>query len=243
MNPNLVSSGRPLFGILWPSMLSIESYTQSLTAHLFPPRSPAARRQHDGELYTLKLDVCKFFYSIDRSVLQRLIERKINDCCLVDLMMVFATTHDPVGIPIGNLLSQIYALIYLNPLDHYIKRKLKIKHYLRYVDDLVLIGLTRPQCQSDLADELHLELSRSTIQKIKRGVNFAGYRTWRSKRYIRKYSLHKFNRKVQAGKTDAVISLLGHAKRTNSLPYMVQTLKQSGMIDRLPEKVQRGIAI
>lgn len=207
-----------------------------------------AMRCYDPDLYTLQLDVRKFFYSIDRDVLRSLVERKIRDLRLVDMMMVYAATDESVGIPIGNLLSQIYALIYLNPLDHYIKRRLKVKHYLRYVDDLVLIGLSRPDCltfrreiASFLDERLHLQLSRSTIQKIRRGVNFVGYRTWQSKRFIRKYSLHKFNRRVKSAHIDAVVSLLGHAKRTNSLPYMLRTVQSinPSLLAQIPKIYER----
>lgn len=193
-----------------------------------------ALRSHDGNLYTLKLDVRKFFYSIDRNILRSLIERKIKDLRLVDMMMLFAVMDEPVGIPIGNLLSQIYALIYLNPVDHFVKRKLRVRHYVRYVDDMVLVGLTRSQCLefreqivAFLKNELHLGLSKSTIAKIKRGVNFVGYRTWRTKRFIRKYSLHKFQRKAKAENIQSVVSLLGHAKVTNSLPYMLGILRNT----------------
>jgi len=194
-----------------------------------------ALRAYSGDLYTLKLDIRRFFYSIDRAILRALIERKIKDARLVDMMMLFAEHDEPLGIPIGNLLSQLYALIYLNPLDHFVKRELKVKHYVRYVDDFILIGLERDQCleyreriKSFLIDRLHLEVSKSTIQKIKRGVNFVGYRTWRSRRFIRKYSLYKFRRMVLKGKKEAVVSLLGHAKNTNSLRYMLRIIREVG---------------
>jgi len=190
-------------------------------------------RYYDGESYTLKLDIKKFFYSINRNVLQALIEKKIKDKRLVNIMMLFAQKDGPLGIPIGNLLSQIYALIYLNPLDHFIKRTLKIKHYVRYVDDFILFGLTRGRCLeirsvivAFIKKELCLQLSKSTIQKIKSGVNFVGYRTWKSKRFIRKYSLYKFKKNVKKGKQESVVSLLGHAKRTNSLPYMLTIITE-----------------
>lgn len=192
----------------------------------------AAMRKYSGELYTLKLDVRKFFYRIDRAILRDLIGRKIKDARLAEMMMRFAEIEEPVGIPIGNLLSQIYALIYLNPLDHFIKRELKIRDYCRYVDDLVLVGLTRDEClaarariEEYLKENLHLELSKSTIQKIRKGVNFCGYRTWRSCRFVRKHSLYKFKRSVKSGWQDSVNSLLGHANNTNSLCHMLNILK------------------
>jgi RNA-directed DNA polymerase len=192
-----------------------------------------AMRKHSGEDYVLKLDIRKFFYSMNRSVLRGLITRKIKDERLVNVMMMFADMETHLGIPIGNLLSQIYALIYLNPLDHFIKRVLKIRDYVRYVDDFMLIGLARAKCLMlrDVIVEflqrlLGLALSKCTIQKIRKGVNFCGYRIWRSLTFIRKHSLYKFRRAVKRGRQESIVSLLGHAKHTNSLFYMLKILKE-----------------
>ena len=59
-------------------------------------------------------------------------------------MMKFWQHDEPIGIPIGNLLSQLFALIFLNPLDHFIKRILKVKSYCRYVDDFVILNNSKP---------------------------------------------------------------------------------------------------
>lgn len=193
----------------------------------------ALRASQPGS-FTIKLDVRKFFYSIDRDILRRQIERKIKDRRFVDLMMVFADHGELVGIPIGNLLSQLYALIYLDPLDRFIKRDLKVRRYCRYVDDFILFDLTRAQCAEYhqrivdfLRDELHLELSRFTIAPSARGVNFVGYRTWASKRFIRKHSLFKFSRAARAGRLNSITSILGHARRTWSLSHLVTSLKDN----------------
>lgn len=207
-----------------------------------------ALRNSDPNRYTLKLDIRKFFYRIDRGILRELVERKIKDRRLVDVMMQFAEIPEPLGIPIGNLLSQTYALVYLNALDHFVKRELKVKMYCRYVDDFVLFNLTREQCLEYkerivvfLKEELHLELSKWTMAKTKRGLNFVGYRTWSRARFIRKYSLFKFRRAVKRGKIDSVISLFGHAKRTHSLGFMHRTLKEVNpeLFNKLPGKVKR----
>ena len=204
-------------------------------------------RYYDNDLYTLKLDIKKFFYSIDYNILKNLIEKKLKDKYLVDIMILFFGKES--GIPIGNLLSQIYSLIYLNPLDHYIKEILKIKHYVRYVDDFILIGITRKQCLEYkkiiiyfLKEELNLELSRSTIQKIKKGINFVGYRTWKNKRFIRKHSLYKFNQSVKKENQESINSLLGHAKYTNSLPYLLKLLKEFNHVNKniqIPKSYRR----
>lgn len=181
--------------------------------------------------YTLKLDARKFFYSIDRTILRSLIEHKIKDREFVDAMMQFADYGSPVGIPIGNLLSQIYALIYLNPVDQFVKRELGVKRYCRYVDDMMLFGLTRDQCveyreriRTFMQNSLKLELSRTTIAPIRRGVNFVGYRTWATKRFVRKHSLYKLRRAVRKNALESTVSILGHAKQTHSLRHLVSAI-------------------
>ena len=209
----------------------------------------AAIKACDREHYTLKLDIRKFFYRIDRAILRTLMERKIKDERFVDLMCQFTDYGDSVGIPIGNLLSQIYALIYLNPLDHYIKRELKIKSYCRYVDDFILFDITATQCvqyqkqiEQFITEELHLEFSRTTAAKVQRGINFVGYRTWASKRFIRKHSLYNFHRAVKRSKLDSVISILGHARKTHSLSPLLKHVKEHNhaLYLQLPKTYRRN---
>jgi hypothetical protein len=193
-----------------------------------------ALRSCQGDSYTLQLDIRKFFASIDRDVLKAQLVRKVKDTRLIRIMMMYAEKDAATGIPIGNLLSQMYALIYLNPLDHFIKRVLKVRRYVRYVDDFILIGLTRPECVGFLdriirfiTGTLHLALSRFGIQKVKRGLNFVGYRTWRSRRFIRKHSLYKFKRSCRNEDQKAVASILGHACRSDSLPRLISILTEA----------------
>lgn len=197
--------------------------------------------------YTLKLDIRKFFYRIDRTVLRGLIERKIKDRRFVDLMMLFADHGEPIGIPIGNLLSQLYALIYLNPLDHFVKRVLGVKRYCRYVDDFVLFGLSRAvliACKAKIVAfiaKLGLELSKSTIARVTRGINFVGYRTWITKRFVRRHSLYTFRKAVKRGEMDSAVSVLGHARRTHSLRHLLRILKEKhhALYCQLPQAYRR----
>lgn len=205
-----------------------------------------ALRQSPAGSYTIKLDIRKFFYRIDRAVLRRQIDRKIKDVRFVDVMMQFADYGEPVGIPIGNLLSQTYALIYLNPLDHFAKRVLKAVRYCRYVDDFIIFGISRAACLNALGRikvfiaGLGLELSKYTIAPVRRGINFVGYRTWASRRFIRKHSLFKFRRAANAGKLDSMISILGHARRTHSLRSLIRFLveKYYDLYCQLPKVYQ-----
>jgi len=206
-----------------------------------------ALRQSPPGSYTIKLDIRKFFYRINRAILRTQIERRIKDARLVDVMMLFADYGEPVGIPIGNLLSQTYALIYLNPLDHFIKREIKAARYCRYVDDFIIFGVSRDQCLEYLArikafiTGLGLELSKYTIAPVRRGINFVGYRTWATRRFIRKHSLFKFRRAANAGKLDSLASILGHARRTHSLRSLITTLWSNNhdLYLRLPQVYRR----
>lgn len=200
--------------------------------HAAADYAQGALRASTPDACLLQLDIRKFFYSIDRSVLAGQIELKIKDRRFVAVMLQFAEYGQPKGIPIGNLLSQLYALIYLNPLDHFIKRELKAVRYCRYVDDFVIFGWPRERCVAALAriiefirSVLGLELSRYSLHKIKRGLNFVGYRTWRSTRFVRKHSLYTFTQSAKKGALESVISVLGHAKHTASLRHLLTTLK------------------
>lgn len=202
-------------------------------------------RKYDGNLYYVKLDIKKFFYRIDRSVLKKLFEKKIKDERFVELMMDFTDMGTPKGIPIGNLLSQIYALIYMNPVDQFIKRELKAKSYVRYVDDMVVVGVSR-ECAVEIKDkveafikeELHMEYSYWMISKIKRGINFVGYRTWKSAKFVRKHSMYKFRKAVKKSQIESIVSLVGHAKGTHTLRYFRKLLIEHEILTQIPKRSQ-----
>ena len=213
-----------------------------LGTHKAANYAQAALQASQRDSFTLKLDIRKFFYRIDRPILRRQIERKIKDRRFVDLMMQFADHGEPVGIPIGNLLSQLYALIYLNPLDHFIKRELGIPRYCRYVDDFVLFGESREdllECKGLIVEfiqrELHLELSRFTLAPVTRGINFVGFRTWSGKRFIRRHSVYTFRQAIKRRQMDSAVSVLGHARRTHSLQHLLGIFKEKCHDYQLPK--------
>jgi retron-type reverse transcriptase len=185
-------------------------------------------RQSSHDSYTLQMDIRKFFYRIDRKVLLLLWEKKIKDKRVLDLILQF-TEYEGTGIPIGNLMSQISALVYLNELDHFVKRELNIKKYVRYVDDFVVFDLSKNDAyeilgkiQEFLSTNLMLELSKYRIAPINRGVNFCGFRTWRSVRFVRKHSMMTFKRSLKCLRVERVVSCLGHAKSTTGYRKMLK---------------------
>jgi len=100
----------------------------------------------DNKFYLLKADIKKYFLNIDRDILFQLIKKKISDQDTLWLIRAVIDSLDgKKGIPIGNLTSQLFANIYLNELDQFVKHHLKVKYYCRYVDDFVLLHQGRSQ--------------------------------------------------------------------------------------------------
>ena len=160
-------------------------------------------------------------------------------------MMVFADISNWLGIPGVSLLRQLYALIFLNPLDHFIKRVLKVKSSVWYVDDFVMIGKNKKKakefknaCEEFVIKKLGLQLSHWHIQKIKRGINYVGYRTWKRVKFVRKHSMYKFKRAIKKGKIESIISLVGHAKGTATLRYFRNLLIEFSLLEKLPKRTQ-----
>lgn len=158
------------------------------------------------EYYILKMDIAKYFQNINKNKLYSILQRKIKDKKVLWLTkQIIYSGKEEKGIPIGNYTSQIFANIYLNEIDQYIKHKLKIKYYYRYMDDSVLMVKTKKEAkdtlekiQKYLKEELDLELnSKTQIFKNKQGVNFCGYKINEYRMKIRDKGKRKLKKKIK----------------------------------------------
>lgn len=167
-------------------------------------------RKHGVDGWVLKCDIRKYFYSIRHDVLKKLIRKYIDDPdCLWLLDMIIDSTEGNVGIPIGNQSSQIFALLYLSPLDHFIKEKLGVKMYGRYMDDFYLIHEDREylrHCWKEIekfVNEIGLELNEKTnIYPLKNGIDFLGFHSYLTEtgaviRKVRRKSKNNARRKLK----------------------------------------------
>ena len=133
--------------------------------------------------YVLKCDIKKYFYSIDKDILMGILKRRIRCEKLINFTKVILNDGTNIGIPIGNYTSQFFANIYLNEFDHFIKEKLKIKYYIRYMDDFIMLVENKEKAKNILKvirkylkDFLHLELnSKCKYYPSNKGINFCGY--------------------------------------------------------------------
>lgn len=138
-----------------------------------------------GNYYILKMDVEKYFQSIDKDILISIIKRKIKD---EDILWIITQTiyngRKDSGIPIGNLTSQLFANLYYNEVDQFIKHKLKVRYYFRYMDDSVIlmkdkedIKEVKIEIERFINEKLKLKFnSKTNIFKSNQGVNFCGYK-------------------------------------------------------------------
>lgn len=102
----------------------------------------------EGTTYCLKIDVHKFYPSLDHDILYSIIQKKIKDRWLLKLLKGIIDSAD--GVPIGNYLSQFFANLYLTYFDHWIKEDVKCKHYFRYADDIVILDSNKQHLRNIL---------------------------------------------------------------------------------------------
>lgn len=210
-----------------------------------------AKWQYGNEAYIVKVDMKKFFYSIDREVLKKLLPKKIK--CKRTLRLLFhiidsADSIDGLGLPLGNTISQLCANIIMNELDQYCKRNLRIKHYVRYADDVVIIVENKEKAleiKSKIIryteNKLNLKVNKNKtkIFPISQGVNTVGFKMHATHKLIRNDSKKKIKRKLKkmkrliidgklsVDKTEQIInSWYGHAKQGNSYNFVNKALSK-----------------
>ncbi len=158
-----------------------------------------------SRIYCLKCDIRKYFESVDHTVLLRLLHKRISDERVMRLCEIIIRSV-PHGIPIGNLTSQLFANIYLNELDQYVKRVLHERCYIRYMDDFIIVSADKKRLHTDkeciaefLRDILHIELHprKSEIFSIERGIDFLGYRVFPQYMTLRKSTVKRIKKKMR----------------------------------------------
>ncbi len=199
--------------------------------------------------YALKCDVRRFFDSIDHDVLLEILGHRIKDDAVMWLLerivrsyiSEYANLFERKGVPIGNLTSQLFANVYMNEFDQFMKQELKVEHYARYTDDFVVLHHDRdalerllPQIERFLSNCLRLRLhpKKVCIRSLHQGVDFLGYvvrpyhitlRTRTKRRIFRKLNYHLALYKTSGGVTIADLSsLLTRILECSNTPIVVR---------------------
>ena len=225
-----------------------------------------------GRWYYLKLDISKYFYRVNHKKLIEILGRRIKDEGLMhcisnivnSLIEPFGlprgkgpTEVSPeewlydVGMPIGNLTSQLFANIYLNELDQYCKHELKIRRYIRYMDDIIILASDKKilkhykeRIEYFLNEVLFLDLNRKTaIRPISKGIEFVGLKIWPTKKKLRKSTVRRMKREVRKISADyfsGVMDKCAFDRRVASLKGLLVHAETMGLRARLNELYVRA---
>ena len=157
--------------------------------------------------YVFKADIKKFFDSIDQSKMIEILKRKIKDHKLIWLVIKILKNFDDKkkGMPLGNMTSQFFANVYLNDLDQFVKKRLGMKYYLRYVDDFLILHRSKEtleDCKEKIEKyikSLRLELhpDKSKIFPLYHGVNFLGFKIFYFYKRARKRNVNHFKSRLE----------------------------------------------
>ena len=172
-------------------------------------------QKHQNSGYVLKIDIKKYFDSINHQVLKSMIRDFPDDETLEFIYYIIDHVPEPVGLPLGNQTSQWMALYYLNPLDRIIKEKYRIKVYARYMDDFIIVHESKDVLQNllgELTEYAHSVLklrfnSKTQITPLHKGFSFLGWKyhltkTGGVKLYIEKGKAKEKQRKLHVLETE-----------------------------------------
>jgi retron-type reverse transcriptase len=218
--------------------------------------------------YILQCDIQKYFPSIDRTILKSQLHSKIKcheTLWLIDTIIdngnhvsipaqhfpgdtLLTPLERPIGLPIGNLTSQVFANVYLNGFDHFVQEQLKASKYLRYVDDFTLFSndhsflkAARESIEQYLANlRLKIHPIKSQLFETKQGANFVGFRVLPHQIRIRSDSLRRGRKRLRrnrlrviAGRMSqeafarSITSWLGHLQHGDTWQLRQQILRQA----------------
>lgn len=185
-----------------------------------------------------KCDVKKFFDSVNHQILLKIISLRIKDSITLNLLQEviasYTTVSDrKVGMPIGNLTSQIFANIYLNELDRFVKHQLKPHTYVRYGDDFIVIQpnleklkLFRIQTTNFLNNDLKLQVNPKSdkIIKTRQGLKLLGIKCWSSGRTLNNRNLSRIKQKLASNNVSSYSGLIkkhGNKKQIKHFNWLV----------------------
>lgn len=185
---------------------------------------------HTKTCWVLKCDIRKFFASIDHAVLLRLLTTRISDkdilWLLGQVIGSFSSGVPGVGLPLGNLTSQLFANVIMDPFDQFAKHRLKARHFVRYADDFVFLSDDRdqlveilPHIRDFLSQELCLTLhpDKVFLKTLASGVDFLGWVHFPDHRVLRTATKRRMSRRLSVhAKEEALQSYLGLLSHGNT---------------------------
>lgn len=233
---------------IWVSMFTADTFSciKGRGIHGCWKKVKKALKDEENTKYCLKIDIKKYYPSINHNILKSLIRKKIK--CKDTLGLIDEIIDSADGVPIGNYLSQYFANIYLTYFDHYVKEKMKVKYYFRYADDMVFLHQDKKELRkiykeikTYLKDELKLEIKHNyqIFPTQIRGIDFVGYVFRSSHILIRKSIKQNFCRKIakllkrklnNKEFKQGIAAWLGWCKYSNSINLLNKIAYERGIL-------------
>lgn len=191
---------------IWVKTLIADTYSslRGRGIHNGVRRIKKALKDKENTQYCLKMDVRKFYPSIDHKILKSIIRQKIKDKDV--LWLLDEIINSTKGVPIGNYLSQYFGNLYLSGFDHWMKEQKNCKYYFRYCDDIVVLHSDKKhlaQLRMDVSDylkmclNLNLKENWQVFPVYKRGIDFLGYRFFHNHTILRKSIATRFKQRMK----------------------------------------------
>jgi RNA-directed DNA polymerase len=206
--------------------------------------------------WALKCDIRKFFANIDHNILISMLREYILDENIIKLLekVIFSFSSEKdkrVGLPLGNLTSQLFVNIYMNKFDQFIKHKLKVKYYIRYADDFVIFSDERkyltdqiPTISKFLKNELGLKLhpNKIFIKTMASGVNFLGLVNFSGYRVLRAKTRRRMLKKINNKFADWQIGIVTQESFNQTLQSYLGLLKH-GNCGKIERKISAIVSV
>jgi len=196
-------------------------------------------RNNTVPVWVLKMDIAKFFASVDQGVLLAIIERTVSCKDTRPLIANVLGSFDK-GLPLGNLTSQLFANVYLNELDQYVKHRLRVPHYLRYCDDFVILSRDPdvlkalvPQIRLFLESQLRLQLhpAKITLSRLSNGVDFLGFVCFPYTAVLRTKTKRRMLARVGDKNLSSYLGLISHTRSYGLKKLLLQKKYDRNMED------------
>lgn len=202
-----------------------------------------ASSNHTKTVWVLKCDIRKFFASIDHGILLDILGKHIPDPDILSVLQEIigsfhASPESGTGLPLGNLTSQLLVNIYMNTFDQYVKRKLKVKHYIRYADDFVILHRDKTylqhlisQLSQFLEDALKLSLhpKKLFLKTLYSGVDFLGWVHFPHHKILRTSTKRRMLKQLRDNKSEKTrTSYMGLLSHGNTYKLRKKLVEMSG---------------
>ncbi len=193
--------------------------------------------------WILKCDIKKFFASIDHKILLDILDSYIPDKQIIWLLkeIIESFSAKPeIGLPLGNLTSQLLVNIYMNEFDQFVKHKLKIKYYIRYADDFVILSDDKNYLENlifpineFLFEKLKLQLhpNKVSIKTLASGVDFLGWINFPHHRVLRTTTKRRMIKRIEESPTSETLnSYLGLLKHGNTRKLQKEIYERTSVL-------------